>query len=414
MKGAGGRGAVDRTARRRHRARAERELEALVAISTPSGDVHGAEEAVALVAALAPDEATIERIPCSSPDHAADLLVRLAGIGRRRMLLAGPPGHGRGPRRASLAVAPGRAAAGLGTIDMKGGDVLALGVLRALGHPRARLRRGRAAARVRRGVARRALRPRPALRGLRRLPVLRGRPAGRRRSRGVVVRRKAAGTLSVTAHGRSAHSGSAPERGSTPCWPWPRRRRRSRQPGPARPAAADRGPDRAACRRRLQRRARHGRAGVRPARRQARGLRAECCGRCRPSWAARAWRPSSCASGPGWTLARPPRPFLAAAAAALGRPVIGAGRGGASDARPLRGHHPVHRGRPRPARGRRARAARIPAGPVAEAPCGGRAGRRPRCAERRESRKVGRDCGEAHSRQATRSAELSARLLRSS
>ena len=38
--------------------RAERELEALVAISSPSGDVHGAEEAAALVAALAPDEAT--------------------------------------------------------------------------------------------------------------------------------------------------------------------------------------------------------------------------------------------------------------------------------------------------------------------------------------------------------------------
>ena len=29
----------------------------------------------------------------------------------------------------------------------------------------------------------------------------------------VVVRRKAAGTLSVTAHGRSAHSGSAPDKG---------------------------------------------------------------------------------------------------------------------------------------------------------------------------------------------------------
>ena len=42
-------------------AHAERELEALVAISTPSGDVRGAEEAAALVAALAPDDTEIER-----------------------------------------------------------------------------------------------------------------------------------------------------------------------------------------------------------------------------------------------------------------------------------------------------------------------------------------------------------------
>ena len=47
--------------------RAARELEALVAVSSPSGDVHGAEECAALCAALAPEAATIERPPCSSP-----------------------------------------------------------------------------------------------------------------------------------------------------------------------------------------------------------------------------------------------------------------------------------------------------------------------------------------------------------
>ena len=47
-------------------ARAPRELEALVAVSSPSGDVHGAEEAAAVAAALAPDEAEVERVPCSS------------------------------------------------------------------------------------------------------------------------------------------------------------------------------------------------------------------------------------------------------------------------------------------------------------------------------------------------------------
>src|SRR3954465_7965399 len=69
--------------------RAERELEALVAVSSPSGDVHGAEECAAVCAALLPDEAEIERIPCSSPGHAPDLPPRLKGTGRKRILLLG-------------------------------------------------------------------------------------------------------------------------------------------------------------------------------------------------------------------------------------------------------------------------------------------------------------------------------------
>jgi glutamate carboxypeptidase len=44
---------------------AERELEALVGVSTPSGDVPGAEEAVALCIAFLPPEAEVERVPCS-------------------------------------------------------------------------------------------------------------------------------------------------------------------------------------------------------------------------------------------------------------------------------------------------------------------------------------------------------------
>src|SRR5918996_3835198 len=69
--------------------RAVRELEALVGVSSPSGDVHGAEECAAVCAALLPDEAEIERIPCSSPDHAPDLLARLRGTGARRIVLLG-------------------------------------------------------------------------------------------------------------------------------------------------------------------------------------------------------------------------------------------------------------------------------------------------------------------------------------
>ena len=59
--------------------RAPRELEALVAVSSPSGDVHGANECASVCAALLPDEAAVERVPCSSPDHAEDLVARLHG-----------------------------------------------------------------------------------------------------------------------------------------------------------------------------------------------------------------------------------------------------------------------------------------------------------------------------------------------
>ena len=112
--------------------RAERELEALVAISSPSGDVHGADEAAALVAALAPDEATIERVECSSPDHAADLLVRLTGSGSRRLLLLGHLDTVVAHEEHRPLTRDGERLLGSGAIDMKGGDVLALGLLRAL------------------------------------------------------------------------------------------------------------------------------------------------------------------------------------------------------------------------------------------------------------------------------------------
>src|SRR5579859_1060021 len=70
-------------------ARAERELEALVGISSPSGDVAGAEEALAVCAALLPAEAQIVRLPSSSPGSAPDLRAGIAGRGSRRMLLLG-------------------------------------------------------------------------------------------------------------------------------------------------------------------------------------------------------------------------------------------------------------------------------------------------------------------------------------
>ncbi|HEX6695265.1 MAG TPA: M20/M25/M40 family metallo-hydrolase [Solirubrobacteraceae bacterium] len=192
--------------------RAERELEALVAISTPSGDVHGADEAAALVAALAPDEAAIERVDCSSPDHAPDLLIRLTGSGSRRLLLLGHLDTVVAHEEHRPLTRDGEQLLGSGAIDMKGGDVLALGLLRALA-----TRTSDFAEAVLLLVCDEEWRVGPFVH----VPRFEGFDACLCFEAGqladedeaVVVRRKAAGTLSVTAHGRSAHSGSAPEKG---------------------------------------------------------------------------------------------------------------------------------------------------------------------------------------------------------
>src|SRR3954463_2363991 len=111
--------------------RAERELEALVAVSSPSGDRHGADECVAVCAALLPDEAALERVPCSSPDHADDLVARLEGTGERRVLLVGHMDTVVAHAAHKPLQRQGEQLVGSGAVDMKGGDILAIGALRA-------------------------------------------------------------------------------------------------------------------------------------------------------------------------------------------------------------------------------------------------------------------------------------------
>jgi glutamate carboxypeptidase len=192
---------------------AVRELDALVGVSSPSGDVHGAEECAAVCAALLPDAAAIERIPCSSPDHAPDLVARLRGTGARRVLLLGhvdtvvahADHRPLGERDGKLV--------GSGTIDMKAGVVLSLGIMRALA------RRPDAYAEAalllvcdeewRTGDLAHVDR----FAGWDACLCFEGGEQTADGYDGVVVRRKAAGTIHVTAHGRAAHSGSAPDRG---------------------------------------------------------------------------------------------------------------------------------------------------------------------------------------------------------
>jgi glutamate carboxypeptidase len=193
-------------------ARAERELEALVGVSTPSGDVAGAEEAIAICAALLPVQAAIQRPECSTSRCAPDLLARMPGRGRLRLLLLGHldtvfshAAHVPLRRQGERLYGPGGA-------DMKGGVVLALGLARFLAaRPElfAELAvllvtdeewRTSEFAHVKRFAGYDAC-----------LCFEAGQwTAG---AEEVIVRRKAAGSLRVTATGRAAHSGSAPDKG---------------------------------------------------------------------------------------------------------------------------------------------------------------------------------------------------------
>src|SRR3954468_8087779 len=194
-------------------ARFERDLAALVAVSSPSGDVDGFEECAAVAVALAPEEASLERPACSSPDHAPDLILRLGGTGRARLLLVGhlDTVHAHDDHRALERV--GGRLVGSGSVDMKGGDVLALAVLRALAGRHADFAevalllvgdeewRTAPFAHVDRFTGWDAC-----------LCFEAGQLADG--DEAVVVKRKGAGTIRVTAIGRAAHSGSAPDDGA--------------------------------------------------------------------------------------------------------------------------------------------------------------------------------------------------------
>jgi glutamate carboxypeptidase len=193
--------------------RAEREMEALVAVSSPSGDVHGAEEAVAVCAALLPPEAEVERLPCSTAGYADDVLAHLRGQGDKRVLLLGHldtvvahEAHRPMERRGDRLI-------GSGTVDMKGGVALALALFEVLAE------RPDAFAEIalllvndeewRVG----SLHHTERFAGFDACLCFEAGQHGPNGEEGLIVRRKAASTLKVVAHGVSSHSGSAPDRG---------------------------------------------------------------------------------------------------------------------------------------------------------------------------------------------------------
>jgi glutamate carboxypeptidase len=194
-------------------AHAERELEALVAISSPSGALEGAEEAIALCAALLPAEAEVERIPCSTPGGAPDLVGRITGTGGGRLLMVGHVDTVVAHDTHAPLRRDGDRLYGPGTADMKGGVVLALGVARSLAARRDSFAEVSVLLVTDEEWRTAEFVHRERFAGYDACLCF---EAGERTAsgeEGVVVRRKAAGTLVVRAAGRAAHSGSAPDRG---------------------------------------------------------------------------------------------------------------------------------------------------------------------------------------------------------
>ena len=117
-------------------ARAPDELTWLVDISSPSGDVEGAERALELCTRLLPPGARLERPACSTPGSAPDLIGTVTGTGTTKLLLLGHVDTVIGHDAHQPLRRDGDRLYGTGTVDMKGGDILALGVARALARRR--------------------------------------------------------------------------------------------------------------------------------------------------------------------------------------------------------------------------------------------------------------------------------------
>ena len=196
-------------------AAAPQQIADLVAVSSPSGDLAGAEAAIAVVRGMLPAEAEVERVPCSTPGHADDFIARVRGSGRRSVVLLGHldtviPHHDHRP-----VVEDDGKLVGSGTVDMKGGDVLAAGVLHALAEGDGAPPFAEAALLL---VNDEEWRMVPfghteRFAGFDACLCFEAGQLGPDGEEAVVVKRKAAGTLRVRARGREAHSGSAPDMG---------------------------------------------------------------------------------------------------------------------------------------------------------------------------------------------------------
>lgn len=191
------------------------EMEQLVALSTPSGEIEQTERAIELCGSFLPEGTRLERLECSTAGCAADLLGTITGAGSRKLLLLGHldtvVAHAehrpmdRDETRDRLY--------GSGTADMKGGVAIALAVARALAEEPESFAEISVLL-----VSDEEWRVKP-LRHIDRFAAydaclcFEAGEVSESGDDGVIVRRKGAGTLRVRAIGRAAHSGSAPQNG---------------------------------------------------------------------------------------------------------------------------------------------------------------------------------------------------------
>ena len=192
------------------------QLRALVDVSSPSGDVDGAERALDICIRLLPEGSVVDRPACSTSGSAADLVGTLPGTGTGKIMLLGHVDTVIGHDAHQPLRRDGERLYGTGTVDMKGGDILALGVARALAADPSRFAELAVVM-----VTDEEWRTQPFLHnapdgrfaGYDACLCFEGGQLTEDRKEGVVVRRKAAGTLKVIATGRASHSGSAPDDG---------------------------------------------------------------------------------------------------------------------------------------------------------------------------------------------------------
>jgi glutamate carboxypeptidase len=163
----------------------------------------------ALVSEMLPAGASIERPPCSSPDFAPDLLATIAGTGRGRLLLLGhldtviAHGEHRPLERTDDRLT------GSGTVDMKGGDVFALGVMRALSALPETFAEVSLLMVVDEEWRTGGFSHGPRFAGWDACLCFEGAQFGPGGEEALVAKRKAAATILVHAHGVAAHAGSA-------------------------------------------------------------------------------------------------------------------------------------------------------------------------------------------------------------
>ncbi|MGC9219771.1 MAG: M20/M25/M40 family metallo-hydrolase [Solirubrobacteraceae bacterium] len=187
------------------------ETRQLVALSTPSGEQAQTEAAMALCAGFLPGGASVQRVASATDGCVADLIAKMAGHGRARLLLLGHLDTVFSHAEHRPPHVDGQRLYGSGVIDMKGGVAFALALARLLdpvGYAEMSLLL----------VTDEEWRTAPFAHsdrfgGYDACLCFEAGEADAHGINGVVVQRKGAGTLRVLASGRAAHSGVAPESG---------------------------------------------------------------------------------------------------------------------------------------------------------------------------------------------------------